>query len=43
MAKYNEMGFIEELDDGEIFVFGSNGMGMHGAGAAAAAALVLAS
>lgn len=37
MAKYDENGFIEELDEGEVFVFGSNGMGMHGAGAAAVA------
>ena len=38
MAKYNEMGFIEELDDGEVFVFGSNGFGAHNGGAAAMAA-----
>ena len=37
MAKYNEMGFIEELDDSEIFVFGSNGFGAHMGGAAAMA------
>ena len=37
MAKYNENGFIEELDDDEIFVFGSNGMGAHMGGAAATA------
>ena len=37
MAKYNEMGFIEELDDGEVFVFGSNGFGAHNGGAAAMA------
>lgn len=37
MAKYNEMGFIEELDDGEVFVFGSNGFGAHNGGAAATA------
>ncbi len=35
MAKYDEKGFITELDDDEIFVFGSNGYGAHGAGAAA--------
>ena len=37
MAKYNENGFIEELDEGEIFVFGSNGLGAHNGGAAATA------
>ena len=37
MAKYNEMGFIEELDEGEVFVFGSNGFGAHNGGAAAMA------
>ena len=37
MAKYNGMGFIEELDDGEVFVFGSNGLGAHNGGAAAMA------
>ena len=37
MAKYDENGFITELDDGEIFVFGSNGYGAHLAGAAATA------
>ena len=37
MVKYNEMGFIEELDDGEVFVFGSNGFGAHNGGAAAMA------
>ena len=37
MAKYDERGFIAELEDGEVFVFGSNGYGMHGAGAAAMA------
>jgi hypothetical protein len=37
MAKYNENGFIEELDDDEIFVFGSNGFGAHNGGAAATA------
>ncbi len=34
MAKYNKNGFITELDDNEIFVFGSNKAGRHGAGAA---------
>ena len=37
MAKYDENGFITELDDGEIFVFGSNGFGAHNGGAAATA------
>ena len=37
MTKYNEIGFIEELDDGEVFVFGSNGFGAHNGGAAAMA------
>ena len=37
MVEYNEAGFIEELDDGEVFVFGSNGMGAHMGGAAATA------
>lgn len=37
MAKYDENGFIEELDEGEIFVFGSNGFGAHNGGAAAMA------
>ena len=37
MAKYDENGFIVELGDGEIFVFGSNGMGAHMGGAAATA------
>lgn len=37
MAKYYENGFIEQLDDGEIFVFGSNGSGAHLGGAAATA------
>ena len=37
MAKYDENGFITELDEGEIFVFGSNGMGAHMGGAAATA------
>lgn len=37
MAKYNEMGFIEELDDGEVFVFGNNSAAAHMGGAAAMA------
>lgn len=37
MAKYDENGFITELDEGEIFVFGSNGMGAYLGGAAATA------
>lgn len=37
MAKYNEDGFITELDEDEIFVFGSNGVGAHLGGAAATA------
>ena len=37
MTKYDENGFIKELDDGEIFVFGSNGFGAHNGGAAATA------
>lgn len=37
MAKYDERGFITELDDGEVFVFGSNGYGAHNGGAAAMA------
>ena len=37
MAKYDKNGFIEQLDEGEIFVFGSNGMGAHLGGAAATA------
>lgn len=37
MAKCDENGFITELDDGEIFVFGSNGFGAHNGGAAATA------
>ena len=37
MAKYDENGFITELDEGEIFVFGSNGSGAHLGGAAATA------
>ena len=38
MAKYDERGFITELDENEIFVFGSNGGGAHFGGAAATAA-----
>ena len=37
MVKYNDMGFITELDEGEVFVFGSNGFGAHNGGAAAMA------
>ena len=37
MAKYDENGFITELDEGEVFVFGSNGLGAHDGGAAATA------
>ena len=37
MAKYDENGFVEELNEGEILVFGSNGMGAHLGGAAAMA------
>lgn len=37
MAKYDKNGFITELDEGEIFVFGSNGFGAHNGGAAATA------
>lgn len=37
MAKYDEYGFITELDENEIFVFGSNGQGAHFGGAAAIA------
>ena len=37
MAKYDEHGFITELDENEIFVFGSNGEGAHLGGAAAVA------
>ena len=29
MAKYDERSFITELDENEIFVFGSNGRGAH--------------
>jgi hypothetical protein len=34
MAKYDSNGFVTELDDNEIFVFGSNTAGRHGKGAA---------
>ena len=37
MARYDEYGFITELDKNEIFVFGSNGFGAHNGGAAATA------
>ena len=37
MVKYDENGYITELDDGEVFVFGSNGFGAQGGGAAAVA------
>ena len=37
MAKYDEYGYITELNDNEIFVFGSNGEGAHLGGAAATA------
>lgn len=37
MAKYNDDGFVVKLDEGEIFVFGSNGFGAHNGGAAAMA------
>ena len=37
MPKYDKHGFITELDEKEIFVFGSNGAGAHGGGAAATA------
>ena len=35
MAKYDNFGYITELDKNEIFVFGSNGYGAHNGGAAA--------
>lgn len=38
MARYDDSGFIIELDKNEIFVFGSNLAGRHGAGAALQAA-----
>lgn len=37
MAKYDDNGYITELDKDEIFVFGSNGQGAHFGGAAATA------
>ena len=37
MAKYDDNGFIVELDENEVFVFGSNGDGAHFGGAAAIA------
>ena len=37
MARYDEYGYITELDENEVFVFGSNGMGKHFGGAAATA------
>ncbi|MBR3204119.1 hypothetical protein IKF81_00335 [Candidatus Saccharibacteria bacterium] len=37
MAKFDNQGYITELDDNEIFVFGSNGQGAHLGGAAATA------
>ena len=37
MAKYDDFGFITELSENEIFVFGSNGQGAHFGGAAAIA------
>lgn len=37
MAKYDDFGYITELDENEIFVFGSNGFGAHNGGAAATA------
>ena len=37
MANYDKYGFITELDKNEIFVFGSNGQGVHLGGAAATA------
>ncbi|RYC75232.1 A1S_2505 family phage non-structural protein [Candidatus Nanosyncoccus alces] len=37
MAKYDDFGFITELSENEIFVFGSNGQGAHFGGAAATA------
>ena len=37
MAKFDDNGFITELDKNEIFVFGSNGDGAHVGGAAATA------
>ena len=37
MANINENGFITDLDEKEVFVFGSNGFGEHLGGAAAIA------
>lgn len=37
MAKYDNLGYITELERNEIFVFGSNGFGAHNGGAAATA------
>ena len=37
MAKYDENGYITELEKNEVFVFGSNGYGAHNGGAAATA------
>ena len=37
MAKYDKNGYITELDENEVFVFGSNGQGAHLGGAAATA------
>ena len=37
MAKFDDNGFITELGENEIFVFGSNGYGAHNGGAAATA------
>ena len=37
MAKYDEYGLITELNENEVFVFGSNGQGAHLGGAAATA------
>jgi hypothetical protein len=37
MAKYNDYGYITELDENEVFVFGSNSQGEHLGGAAATA------
>lgn len=34
MARYDDNGFIIELDDNEVFIFGSNLAGRHGKGAA---------
>ncbi len=37
MARYDEKGYITELEKNEVFVFGSNGHGAHLGGAAATA------